>query len=72
MKCAIVRDSTAIYLLGGKISNHKIITKSCQKFNPLGKAGSMFTDMPNMNLRHNCPSACFLGDKIWVFSQCGI
>lgn len=34
IKCGIVRDESFIYLLGGMVGENKILTSSCEKFNP--------------------------------------
>jgi hypothetical protein len=63
-KCAIVKDKHGIYLLGGYATDGKILTNRCELYNPNEKS----IELPSMIHKHNCPTACIIGEQIWVFS----
>jgi hypothetical protein len=68
-KCAIVKDKDYIYLLGGYATEQKILTNRCERYHP---QSNKYQEMPNMIYKHNCPSGCFIGKQLWIFSSSSV
>ena len=62
----MVRRKEYVYLLGGEASEKKILTNKCERYNLKSQESE---EIHPMQHKHICPSACFLGEQLWVFSQ---
>jgi hypothetical protein len=65
-KCAVVRRGEIVYLLGGEATDRKILTNRCERYSLKTQSSEEISPMRH---KHVCPSACFLGHQLWVFSS---
>ena len=65
-KCALVKDKDSLLLMGGYVTETKILTNRCEKYNLATERSEEF---PPMIHKHNCPSGCLIANNIWVFSE---